>query len=179
MKIEAQDTFAIVIDYQERILAAMHEKEELLRRSEILVAGLHALDVPMILTTQYAKGLGDNVESITRAMGCNQAIDKNTFSVYANEQVRSAIPRDKRYVILCGIEAHICVLQSMIDLQAAGYQTILVTDCVSSRNPSDCAYALVRAKQEGALITTSEAILYELLGGSAHPAFKTISTLIK
>ena len=62
MKIEAQDTFAIVIDYQERILAAMHEKEELLRRSEILVAGLHALDVPMILTTQYAKGLGDNVE---------------------------------------------------------------------------------------------------------------------
>ena len=80
--------------------------------------------------------------------------------------------------MLCGIEAHICVLQSLMDLQAAGYQTILVADCVASRSDRDLAFAYERAKQEGAIITSAEAILYELAGSSKHPAFKTISALV-
>ena len=90
-----------------------------------------------------------------------------------------AIPHGKKNVILCGIEAHICVLQSLMDLQAAGYQTILVADCVASRSDRDLAFAYERAKQEGAIITSAEAILYELAGSSKHPAFKTISALVK
>ena len=196
MKIKAEETFAIVIDYQEKILPAMSGQDELLRKSEILLGGLKALEVPMVLTTQYAKGLGDNVPAaaeektefdvelteagaITEAMGVEEAIDKNTFSVYQNDQVRQAIPHGKKNVILCGIEAHICVLQSLIDLQEAGYQTILVADCVASRSDKDLAFAYERAKQEGAIITTAEAILYELAGSSKHPAFKTISALVK
>ena len=112
-------------------------------------------------------------------MGVTEAIDKNTFSVYDNESVRQAIPHGKKNVILCGIEAHICVLQSLMDLQAAGYQTILVVDCVASRSDRDLAFAYERAKQEGAIITSAEAILYELAGSSKHPAFKTISALVK
>ena len=166
MRIKAEDTFAIVIDYQEKILPAMSGQEELLRKSQILLGGLKALEVPMILTTQYA-------------MGVTEAIDKNTFSVYDNESVRQAIPHGKKNVILCGIEAHICVLQSLMDLQAAGYQTILVADCVASRSDRDLAFAYERAKQEGAIITSAEAILYELAGSSKHPAFKTISALVK
>ena len=179
MRIKAEDTFAIVIDYQEKILPAMSGQEELLRKSQILLGGLKALEVPMILTTQYAKGLGNNIPAITDAMGVTGAIDKNTFSVYDNESVRQAIPHGKKNVILCGIEAHICVLQSLMDLQAAGYQTILVADCVASRSDRDLAFAYERAKQEGAIITSAEAILYELAGSSKHPAFKTISALVK
>ena len=171
MRIKAEDTFAIVIDYQEKILPAMSGQEELLRKSQILLGGLKALEVPMILTTQYAKGLGNNIPVITDAMGVTEAIDKNTFSVYDNESVRQAIPHGKKNVILCGIEAHICVLQSLMDLQAAGYQTILVADCVASRSDRDLAFAYERAKQEGAIITSAEAILYELAGSSKHPAF--------
>ena len=179
MKIKAEETFAVVIDYQEKILPAMSGQEALLRKSEILLGGLKALEVPMVLTTQYAKGLGDNVPAITEAMGVEEAIDKNTFSVYQNDQVRQAIPHGKKNVILCGIEAHICVLQSLIDLQEAGYQTILVADCVASRSDKDLAFDYERAKQEGAIITTAEAILYELAESSKHPAFKTISALVK
>ena len=105
MRIKAEDTFAIVIDYQEKILPAMSGQEELLRKSQILLGGLKALEVPMILTTQYAKGLGNNIPAITDAMGVTEAIDKNTFSVYDNESVRRAIPHGKKNVILCGIEA--------------------------------------------------------------------------
>ena len=179
MRIKAEDTFAIVIDYQEKILPAMSGQEELLRKSQILLGGLKALEVPMILTTQYAKGLGNNIPAITDAMGVTEAIDKNTFSVYDNESVRQAIPHGKKNVILCGIEAHICVLQSLMDLQAAGYQTILVADCVASRSDRDLAFAYERAKQEGAILTSAEAILYVLAGSSKHPAFKTISALVK
>ncbi len=179
MRIKAEDTFAIVIDYQEKILPAMSGQEELLRKEPIFTGfeGTGSNNDPY--HTQYAKGLGNNIPAITDAMGVTEAIDKNTFSVYDNESVRQAIPHGKKNVILCGIEAHICVLQSLMDLQAAGYQTILVADCVASRSDRDLAFAYERAKQEGAIITSAEAILYELAGSSKHPAFKTISALVK
>lgn len=82
-------------------------------------------------------------------------------------------------MIICGIEAHICVLQTVIDMKEAGYQPILVADCISSRSSEDKRYALIRAQQEGALITTAEALLYELMETSKAPEFKTISALVK
>lgn len=179
MRIRKDDTMAVVIDYQEKILAAMAGKEELLRKSEILLKGLKAMGIPMILTTQYARGLGNNVERITDAMGTENAIDKGCFSVYASDEVRAALPQGKRNVIVCGIEAHICVLQTIIDMKEAGYQPILVTDCVTSRSLADKEVALARARQEGALLTTAEAVLYELMETSKAAEFKTVSTLIK
>lgn len=179
MRIRKEDTMAIVIDYQEKILAAMAEKEELLRKSEILLKGLKAMEIPMVLTTQYAKGLGNNVEQITEAMGVSEAIDKGCFSVFASDEVKAALPRGRKNVIICGIEAHICVLQTIIDMKEAGYQPILVTDCVTSRSLADKEIALLRAQQEGALLTTTEAVLYELMETSKAPEFKTVSALIK
>lgn len=108
MRIKAEDTFAIVIDYQEKILPAMSGQEELLRKSQILLGGLKALEVPMILTTQYAKGLGNNIPAITDTMGVTEAIDKNTFSVYDNESVRQAIPHGKR-MSSCAVSRRISV----------------------------------------------------------------------
>ena len=108
MRIKAEDTFAIVIDYQEKILPAMSGQEELLRKSQILLGGLKALEVPMILTTQYAKGLGNNIPAITDAMGVTEAIDKNTFSVYDNESVRQTSRMAKR-MSSCAVSRRISV----------------------------------------------------------------------
>lgn len=179
MRITENNTIAIVIDYQEKLVPAMSASEELIRKSKILLEGLHALEIPMIVTTQYAKGLGGTVPKIAEVVGDAPVIDKTSFSVMASHDVRDLIPEGTENIIICGMEAHICVMQSIIDLQEAGYQTIMVADCVSSRSEMDKAFALVRAEQEGAKISSAEAVLYELLQGAKHPAFKTISALVK
>lgn len=179
MRILAENTSCIVIDYQEKILPAMADKEALVANSVTLLKGLKALGIPMLLTTQYAKGLGNNIPEICEAMGTEEAIDKTTFSAYETEAVYEALDKTKKNVIICGIEAHICVLQTAIDLKAAGYQPIIVTDCVSSRRENDKAFGIVRAEQEGVLLTTKEALLFELTRKAGGPVFKEISSLIK
>lgn len=180
MRIHTENTVAMVIDYQEKLVPAMSAKESLLKKSAILLSGLRALGIPMIVTTQYAKGLGDTVPQICEAIGKEAVIiDKNTFSALENDEVKQALPATTKNIIVCGMEAHICVLQTVIDLQEAGYQTFLPADCIASRDETDKAFSLVRAEQEGAKITTAEAMLYELLQSSKHPAFKTISGLVK
>lgn len=179
MRINTENTMAIVIDYQEKLVPAMANHEDLVNKSRMLIEGLRALEIPVIATTQYAKGLGDTISEIATVLGDAPLIDKSTFSVFASEEVTASILEGTKNIIVCGMESHICVLQSIMDLQDAGYQTYLVSDCVSSRSEVDKAFALVRAEQEGAKITTAEAILYELLQGAKHPAFKTISALVK
>lgn len=180
MRIELQDTCCIVIDYQEKILPAMHEKDALLADSVTLLKGLKALGVPMILTTQYAKGLGSNLPEIREAMGEPEELDKTTFSVYENETVAGRIRElGKKQVLICGIEAHICVLQTAVDMKAAGYQPVIVADCVSSRKAADKELGLRRAEQEGVLLTSKEAILFELTRRAGGDVFKQISALVK
>lgn len=179
MRILAEDTSCIVIDYQEKILPAMADKDALVANSVTLLEGLKLLEIPMVLTTQYAKGLGNNIPAICEAMGTDEAIDKTSFSAYETPAVCDAMEKDRKNVIIVGIEAHICVLQTAIDLKAAGYQPIIVADCVSSRKEADKAFGLVRAEQEGVLITTKEALLFELTRKAGGPVFKQISALIK
>lgn len=180
MRIELQDTCCVVIDYQEKIVPTMYQKEELLCNSAVLLKGLKALGVPMLLTTQYAKGLGCNVPEITEVMGQPEELDKTTFSVYETPAIAEAIQRTgRKNVLICGIEAHICVLQSAIDLKAAGYQPVIVADCVSSRTEENIRLGLKRAEQEGILLTSKEAILFELTRRAGGDVFKQISALIK
>ncbi|MGN0342038.1 MAG: hydrolase [Roseburia sp.] len=181
MRIISENAAAIVIDYQEKILPAMSDAESLVARSEILLKGLKVLEVPMILTTQYAKGLGNNIETITSAMGNDgTAYDKTTFSAYETEPVRQQLEKSgRKQVIICGIETHICVLQTAIDLKAAGYEPIIVADCVDSRKPLDKEYGLKRAMQEGVWLTTTEQLLFELTRKAGGPVFKQISALIR
>lgn len=180
MRIELQDTCCIAVDYQEKILPAMHEKEALLADSVILLKGLRVLGVPMLLTTQYARGLGSNLPEIREAMGNPEELDKTTFSVYETPAAAEAVRAlGKKTVLLCGIEAHICVLQTAIDLKAAGYQPVMVADCVSSRKAADKELGLRRAEQEGILLTSREAILFELTRKAGGDVFRQISALIK
>lgn len=179
MRISAENTSCLVIDYQEKIMPAMAKKEELLANSIKLLKGLKVLGIPMTITGQYTKGLGLNLPEIFEAVGTEGYIDKLTFSSYEMPEVQKALGEKKGTVLLCGMEAHVCVLQTAIDLKEAGYQPVLVTDCISSRRESDKEIALVRAQQEGILLTTSEAVLFELTRKAGTEEFKQISRLVK
>lgn len=180
MRINPEECLALCIDHQERLMPVIDEGEELIERSGILIDGLKILEVPMIITRQYPKGLGDTVEEIRSRTEGFAVYDKTDFSCYDDDDIREAIDDyNKDYVILMGAEAHVCVLQTLIDLQDDGYQSILVADCVSSRKEHDKKIAMRRAEYEGAIITSYEALLFELTRDSGHPNFKEISSLVK
>ena len=176
MRIEREHTAAIVVDYQEKLVPVMHEKDKLLQNSCILLEGLKILDVPMVVTQQYTKGLGMTVEDITEAAGTSKYIDKISFTAF--DCVKDKLST-KKYVIVCGIEAHICVLQTVVDLKAAGFVPVLVADCISSRKESDKQVAIERARQEGAIVTTYESLLFELLKVAGTETSKKIQKLIR
>lgn len=162
------------------LLPSITDAELLLHNTGILIEGLKILNVPMIVTQQYTKGLGMSDASIYHHTGTTEYMDKRTFSCWGDDAIRQKIQDSGRHqMILCGIETHICVLQTALDLLRAGYEVILVEDCVSSRKLSDKETALRRIVQEGAVITSYESLLFELMETSLHPHFKEISELIK
>ncbi len=180
MRIKTEDAIAIAIDFQEKLMPAIKNREEVLKNSSILLRGLKALEVPVLVTQQYTKGLGESVEEIKDALGDFTPFDKITFSVYQNAGVREALEMSgRKNVIICGTEAHVCVLQSVIDLREAGYNVVLVEDCIGSRRKDNKKTGVQRALSEGALLTSYEAILFELTQTAKSPCFKTISNLVK
>ena len=181
MRIDPNNTAALVVDYQEKLLPAIHDVESLLARTKILLSGLKVLGIPVIVTEQYAKGLGPTVKELQECLEeAYRPYDKMTFSVMGCEEVRSTFAAlGKKNIIVCGTEAHICVLQSVIDLLAEGYNVYLVEDCIASRKVSDKESGIKRAMGEGAFITSAEAILFELAVVSGTPVFKQISKLVK
>lgn len=180
MRAFADETAVLVVDYQEKLVPVMNNNLEFVHNSAILLKGLTALDVPVIMTQQYTRGLGETVSEIRDIEGMPDAFDKVAFSCLADEAISEALDRlNVKNVVVCGCEAHICVLQTVIDLIAEEYNVYLVSDCIASRQDKDKEAALVRAEQEGAWITTYEAILFELLGRAGSSQFKTISALIK
>ena len=180
MRLLLEDTMALVVDYQERLMPVINDNDALEKRSAVFVKGLKALGVPMVLTQQYTKGIGMTVPAITEAAGSGDYFDKLTFSCFEDEAIRKRMLQlGKKNVLVCGIEAHICVLQTCIDLKAAGFKPVLVTDCIGSRKESDKAVALMRAQSEGIILTTAEAVLFELTRKAGSPVFKEISRLIK
>ena len=176
MRIEREHTVALIVDFQKRLVPAIADHEALMERVQILLRGLKALEIPMTVTQQYTKGLGMSVPEIWEASGETEYLDKISFS--ALEGVEPKI-RGKKYILVCGMEAHCCVLQTVIDLAGAGYVPVLVTDCIGSRRERDREMAIRRAEQEGAVLTTSEAILFELLKEAGTPLSKEILKIVK
>lgn len=179
MRIRPEESVCMVIDYQEKLVPAVAEREKFLAKSKKLLHGMQVLEVPRILTTQYKKGLGDNIAEIKEAAGEAKEFDKLTFSVWGEKAVRETMPKNCKNVIICGMEAHICVLQTVLDLKEAGYRPVLVTDCITARDLADKQTAFLRAQMEGVTFTTYESILYELSEVSGTPSFKQISAIIK
>ena len=180
MRILKQNAILIVIDFQERLFPAIDGNEKLLKNVPRLIEGMKALDVPVIVTEQYVKGLGPTVPEIAAAIEGIERIEKSSFSCCDEPRFMMELASTGNdWVIVCGIESHVCVLQTVIDLQENGYHPVVVEDCISSRNPNDKLMAVERMRKEGVIITTYEAILFELLRYSGGDTFKAISRLVK
>ena len=180
MTIRQKAVQALIIDVQERLFPVMDEKKKLEKKLVTLVTGLGILNVPMTLTQQYTKGLGETIPSVKEAVNAFNPMEKLSFSCCGEPEIMERLGKDHRnFVIVAGIEAHICVLQTVLELLEKGYTPVVVEDCISSRNPKDKKIALQRMRQVGAIITTTESILFELLGRAGGETFKAISNLIK
>lgn len=180
MRIKRESCAGVVIDIQERLFPHMETKDELLRKCLLLIEGLKILDIPLHLTEQYPRGLGSTLEAVSHALGPLAAIEKATFSCCDEpEYIKSLEESGRNTLIICGIEAHVCVLQTVMDLVALGYTPVVVEDCTSSRDLGDKQIAIQRMRAEGAVITSCESILFELTRVSGTNEFKAISRLVK
>lgn len=180
MRILKEHTIGLVIDIQERLVPVMEESELLIGNCRKLIQGLQLLELPLLITQQYTRGLGETVNEIKTVIKDFQYIEKKDFScmdepVFAENLALSGAQN----VIICGIEAHVCVLQTAIDLKASGYNPVVVFDCVSSRSFDNVDLAAERFRHEGIMMTSMESILFELTRSSAAPEFKEISKLVK
>lgn len=179
-RLKKDDTLLVVIDFQERLMPAMYEKEELEDKMVKLAKGARVMGIPVLVSQQYTKGLGPTIPSIAEALGEFTPFDKTSFSVMKHPEMAEAVrAAGCRNVIMAGIESHICVEQSALDLLEEGYQVFICGDCVSSRKPVDVRMAKSRMKEAGAVYTSMEAILFELCGGAKEAGFKDISAIIK
>ena len=178
MKITRDKAFFIGIDFQERLMPVMRNKEELTETVTRLFQAAVTLKSPVFFSQQYTKGLGGTIPEIKEAAGMTDFTEKIRFSAYDDMKAVLPPPDERPFAIISGIESHICVLQTAIDLKAAGYQPVLVTDCISSRKKKDYKAALKRAEQEGILLVTSEMILYELLETAAAEERKAIQKIL-
>ncbi len=180
MRILLEDTIAVCIDIQEKFTGIIYEFETILKNSQLLIDGLNILDLPIIITEQYPKGLGYTIPEIKTHLNEYNPIEKLAFSCCGSDEFCSVLKTtSKKNIIVFGIEAHVCVLQTVIDLLEMGYQPVLVEDCVSSRRKKDRDIALARMRQEGAILTSSESILFELSRIAGTEKFKQISKLVK
>jgi len=180
MRIKLDDSCLVVVDIQEKLYPHISEHFQMMRKCRTLIKGAFELGLRTIVTEQYVKGLGHTIEEISELWDNFQSIEKMSFSCCGEAEFMMKIEEHyTRNIILCGIESHVCVLQTAIDLQEAGHQAIVVVDAVSSRNDDDKMIALERMKQEGVRLATVESILFELAKVSGTDQFKAISKLVK
>jgi nicotinamidase-related amidase len=180
MRILKENTVGLIIDIQERLFPAMHEKEKFLETTTKLIDGLQHLEIPLLLTQHYTKGLGETIYEIKSKITSYEPIEKRTFSCCDEPTITQKLSEIKaKNIIICGIESHVCVLQTAVDLKDSGFNPVVVMDCVSSRKPASIDLAKDRFRFEGIMMTSMESILFELTRSSAADEFKAISKLVK
>ena len=183
MLIDVKKTSLLLIDVQERLLPAMAAPDDVLKRCAILLKVAKALDVPVTVSEQYPKGLGHTVPELKAEIGNAPVFEKLAFSCWKDAAIRDHLiahhEAERPLVILAGIEAHVCVLQTAADLSAAGFGVFAVADAMSSRNPASQVLALDRMRQSGVSVVNTEMVVFELLGRAGTAEFKALSALVR
>jgi len=208
MRIVKQHVLAVLVDVQERLFPHMWERESLERNLLILLQGLRILDIPLLVTQQYTRGLGPTIPPIREILGWDRSqvsaearlgdtaavpadaaasasndrpyIEKIAFSCWDEPLFRQAFTvLDRPCVLLAGIESHVCMLQTAVDLKQAGFTPVVLEDCTSSRRANDKRIAFDRLRSEGVAASTYESILFELTREAGSETFKAISRLVK
>ncbi|MBD1400042.1 isochorismatase family protein [Pelovirga terrestris] len=179
--LEASQAALLVVDVQDKLVGAMDQQlyQQLLQNVPLLIAGFKALGLPMIATEQYSKGLGHTIAELQSATE-QCCIEKLTFSCCGDDGFADALKKTQaRQIVVVGMETHVCVLQTVIDLLDQGYGVHLVRDAVSSRFAGDYANAIALAAAAGAVITTTETALFQLVKVAGNDDFKAISKLVR
>lgn len=172
-------TAVVLIDVQGKLATLMSNYPHSIEKITQLVKGAKVLDLPVLWLEQYPKGLGPTVDSIAKEIN-GQPIEKITFSAWQNDDFKRAlITSNKKHILLCGIEAHICVYQTAKDLKSAGFQVEVVTDAVDSRTVENKNIGIKRIEQEVIPLTSVEMALFELVEIAQGEVFKEISKIVK
>lgn len=173
----ADECALVVVDIQEKLLPPIFEKEKLVRNAQLLIRLAEILEIPTIVTTQYAKGLGNTIPEVASLLPHATPLDKLSFSCFGSDAFCSTLkrlPGKRTTALVCGMEAHICVAQTALAALREGYLVHVASDAVSSRTEWNRNIGLERMRSAGAVISSAEMIIYELLGSSGTPAFKAM-----
>jgi nicotinamidase-related amidase len=175
--LEADRCALLVVDIQDKLLPPIFQKAQLIKNAQLLIRLAGILNLPALMTTQYAKGLGNTVPEIASLLPETQAIDKQMFSCFGSDvfcSLLKQLPGNRNTVLLCGMESHICVAQTALGALRDGYIVHVASDAVSSRTEWNWKVGLERMRAAGAVISSTEMIIYELLRSSGAPAFKEL-----
>jgi nicotinamidase-related amidase len=172
----------LVVDLQEKLVPSIHQHETVIRNTEVLIRLAQLLEIPVVLTTQYARGLGPTVPAIAQLLEAVPPIDKTSFGCFGSDQFRDTLrelPGRRTTALLCGIEAHICVMQTALGALQNGYVVHVASDAVGSRSEMNYQLGLQRMEAAGAVLSSTEMMMYELLRRSGTAQFKEMLNYIK
>ncbi|MFC0446196.1 hydrolase [Pseudidiomarina halophila] len=176
MLLNAADSVVVIVDVQEKLAPVVHQYDHLIARMRWLGEIANELNVSIVVTEQYPKGLGISVDDLSAVIENAHVIEKLHFSAWQESNFTDVLQQqEKRQVVLMGMEAHVCILQTAIDLKQAGYEVFVVADAVGSRRDSDKQAALARLRQLDVQIVTSEMVAYEWMHRSGTDTFRHIT----
>ncbi len=178
----AEQCALVIIDIQEKLLPPIFKKDELVRNSQLLIRAAGVLKIPALVSTQYAKGLGGIVPEVASLLAGSDPIDKHMFSCFASDAFCSLLkrlPGNRNTLLLCGMESHICVAQTALGALRDGYLVHVASDAVASRTEWNWKIGLDRMRAAGAVISSTEMMIYELMQSSSSTAFKELLPHLK
>ena len=180
--LDADQCALVVVDIQEKLLPPIFQKDQLIRNAQLLIRAARVLKIPALVSTQYAKGLGGTVTEIASLLPQTEPIDKQLFSCFGSDvfcTLLKRLPGNRNTLLLCGMETHICVMQTALAALGEGYLVHVASDAVSSRAEWNWKVGLDRMRAAGAVISSTEMMIYELVRSSGSPAFKELLPHLK
>ena len=180
--LEAEQCALVVIDIQEKLLPPIFQREQLVRNAQLLIRAAGILKIPALISTQYAKGLGGTVPEVAALLAGTEPVDKTLFSCFGSDafcSVLQRLPGQRTTLLLCGMESHICVMQTALAALREGYLVHVASDAVSSRTEWNWKIGLDRMRASGAVISSTEMMIYELMRSSSSAAFKELLPHLK
>jgi nicotinamidase-related amidase len=182
LPLEPEQCALVVIDIQQKLLPPIFQKEQLVRNAQLLIRAAGILKIPALVSTQYAKGLGATVPEIASLLNGTEPIDKTLFSCFGSDLFREAVkhvPGSRKTLLLCGMESHICVAQTALAALREGYLVHIASDATGSRTEWNWKIGLDRMRDAGAIISSTEMMIYELMRSSSSASFKELLPHLK
>lgn len=178
-RMNPDDTVLLVVDLQDKLLPAIHEADACVEQCRRMIEAAKVLGVPLLVTEQYPSGLGATCAVLRDALGGAETFEKTAFSSCVEPLVARLRELARPNVVVVGIETHVCVQQTVLDVLRLGYTAYVCADAVGSRRPLDRDMAVARMRQAGAIITTIESVIFELTGEAATETFRRVLRIVK